>query len=281
MPRQVFGSYTQEQLDAQYDQRSLVPDLEVYFERWREASKRAEDRLTVREAIAYGPDSNETLDVFPAASPGGGLHVHYHGGAWRALCSRDAWFIAEPWVAQGHSFVSVNFGLVPQVSLAAQVDQARRALVWCYENPADLGFESGRITVSGHSSGAYLASMAALVDWGESKKWQPDVQAVIIASGTYDLEPVRLSARNGYLKLTEAEALALSPVRLLKEQVPPCVVVWASQELQEFQRQSMEFAAALRRRGPVRRHAIESGSHFDTWDLIAPDLLSNFAPTSS
>lgn len=26
MPRRVFGAYTQEQLDARYDQRSLVPD---------------------------------------------------------------------------------------------------------------------------------------------------------------------------------------------------------------------------------------------------------------
>ena len=117
--------------------------------------------------------------MFPSASPGGALHVHYHGGAWRALSSQEAWFLAEPWVASGVTFISVNFGLVPQVSLATQVKQARRALAWCHENASDLKADSGSIIVSGHSSGAHLAAMAALTDWGDTGEKQPDVKTVI------------------------------------------------------------------------------------------------------
>ena len=273
MPKKVFRSYTQEQLDAQYDQHTLVPDLAPYLKRWQEGGRRAKDKLIVQEAIPYGSGSGETVDVFPSASPGGALHVHYHGGAWRALSSQEAWFLAEPWVASGVTFISVNFGLVPQVSLATQVKQARRALAWCHENASDLKADSGSIIVSGHSSGAHLAAMAALTDWGDTGEKQPDVKTVIVASGIYDLVPVRLSARNEYLSLSESEAIDLSPIRHLSEQLPTCLAICSRKELQEFQRQSEEFVAALRRRGSVKYHAVKTGTHFDTWDLITPDLL--------
>ena len=269
----VFRSYTQEQLDAQYDQHTLVPDLAPYLKRWQVGGRRAKDKLIVREAIPYGSGPEETVDVFPPASPGGAMHVHYHGGAWRALSSKEAWFLAEPWVTSGYTFVSVNFGLVPQVSLATQVKQARKALAWCHKKASDLKADSGSIIVSGHSSGAHLAAMAALADWGETREKQPDVKTVIVASGIYDLVPVRLSARNKYLSLSESEATDLSPIRHLKERAPFCMVICSRRELQEFQRQSEEFAAALRRRGSVRHQAVKTGTHFDTWDLIAPDLL--------
>lgn len=266
----VYRSYSQAQLDAQYDQRSLVPDIKPYFERWREEGDRAGALLVPEVGVAYGPGSGEVVDVFRAAGGQGRLHVHYHGGAWRALSSHYGWFIAPPWVAAGYTFVSVNFGLVPQVPLATQVDQARRALAWCGRNAGALGASAARVTVSGHSSGAYLAAMAGLVDWGHQK---PEVQEVVLASGVYDLDPVRKSARNDYLKLGEAEALALSPARRLPSATPPCSVVWSTNELEEFQRQSREFAALLERSGAVSLHPVNVPNHFDTWDLVTPKLL--------
>ena len=270
----VFGSYTQDQLDAQYDQSTLVSDIASYFKKWQEGSRRARARLVVKEAIPYGSDSEEALDVFPPASPNGALHIHYHGGAWRALSSQDAWFLAEPWVERGYTFVSVNFGLVPQISLATQVEQSRRALAWCHEKASDLQADPGRIIVSGHSSGAHLAAMSALADWKVTGKKPPDVKAVILVSGIYDLLPVRLSARNNYLRLSDSEASNLSPIHHLREKLPSCVVIWSQQELQEFQRQSEEFVARLRNRCPVKYQAIDLMNHFETWNLITPDLLA-------
>ena len=48
MPIPVFRSYTQEQLDAQYDQHTLVPDLAPYLKRWQEGGRRAKDKLIVQ-----------------------------------------------------------------------------------------------------------------------------------------------------------------------------------------------------------------------------------------
>jgi arylformamidase len=266
----VYINYSQDQLDAQYDQRTLVADVAPYFERWQQEGRRVAARLGPGTSASYGGDPSEVIEFFRPPVPARGLHLHYHGGAWRALTSRDAWFIAPPWVAAGFTFASVNFGLVPEVSLATQVRQARCALAWCHANASAIEVDPAQITISGHSSGAYLAAMVSLADWGCP---QPDVQAVIIASGVYDLEPVQLSARNAYLRLNENEALMLSPVRHLRKYTPPCSVLWSTNELDEFQRQSVHCARALEQRGRVQHHPVDVPNHFDTWDLVTPDLI--------
>lgn len=272
MSETVYLGYTQAQLDAQYDQRTLVGDPKAYFDRWRDEGRRVGEILTPETGVAYGPGDGEVVDIFRSRGTARRLHMHYHGGAWRALSSHDAWFIAPSWVAAGYTFVSVNFGLLPTVSLATQVDQARRALAWGRDNADGLGIDPDQITVSGHSSGAHLAAMAGLVDWGRDK---PVVRGVIVASGVYDLEPVQKSARNGYLTLGQAEALALSPARLLPPATPPCWVVWSTNELDEFQRQSQDFASLLERTGAVARHPVDAPNHFDTWDLVTPALIED------
>ena len=266
----VYRRYNQAALDAQYDQRTLVADLGPYLQRWQNDGERAGVSHKPEAGVAYGDNPREVLDIFRPAGPSKGLHIHYHGGAWRLLGSRDAWFIAPAWLARDYTFVSVNFGLVPEVSLATQVDQARKALVWCQKNAIALGMDPGRMTVSGHSSGAHLAAMAGLADWARP---QPAVQAVILGSGLYDLEPVQLSSRNDYLGLSPEDALALSPVRHLRAETVPCSVLWSTNELDEFQRQSEQFARSLTRNGLVQRHPVGVDTHFDTWDLVNPDLI--------
>jgi arylformamidase len=150
----------------------------------------------------------------------------------------------------------------------------RHALTWCRDNAKALNVESGRLSVSGHSSGGHLAAMAALVVWEDGAALDPFIDGVIIASGSYDLEPVRLSARNSYLQLSAAEGRALSPIAHLKQNPPPCTVICSRRELPEFQRQSAEMAEALAARGRVRRIESDVATHFDTWELITPDALA-------
>ncbi len=253
----------------QYDQRALVPDLSLYFRRWQDGSKQVGQALSPQQGVAYGPGDHEILDIFEPSGTPKGLHVHFHGGAWRALSSQDGWFVAPPWVDAGYCFVSVNFGLLPAVSLFTQMDQARRALEWCGLNlTAQMG--TGGISLSGHSSGAYLAAMAGLANWGRP---QPDIRATILASGVYDLRAVQQSQRNDYLDLTAAEAISLSPAGHLNAQTPPTTVLWSVNELPEFQQQSSDMVEKLEKRGPVQTCAADTPNHFDTWDLITPELL--------
>jgi len=66
----VWLDYDQEALDAQYNQRSLVPDADDYIAVDVAESARVREKLDCRIDVAYGPGEDEKLDVFPALAPG-------------------------------------------------------------------------------------------------------------------------------------------------------------------------------------------------------------------
>ena len=76
----------------------------------------------------------------------------------------------------------------------------------------------------------------------------------LCSSGMYELHPVSLSARAGYVKFTPQMIEALSSLRRLDKLVAPLIVAYGSAETPEFQRQNREFAAAVKAAGkPVEK----------------------------
>src|SRR3546814_18744266 len=68
--------------------------------------------------------------------------------------------MAPAFVEAGIAFASLNYLLAPAGSIGAMIDQVRRALAWLYRHAAELGIDSGRIVVAGHSAGGHLVAMA-------------------------------------------------------------------------------------------------------------------------
>jgi arylformamidase len=90
------------------------------------------------------------------------------------------------------------------------------------------------------------------------------VKGAALLSGMYDLEPVQLSWRNDYLRLSVEEAQALSPIRHIPGHGMPLVIGYGSGELDEFKRQSRDFGAAWRERGyPCTEIELPGLNHFD------------------
>ncbi|HKK36184.1 MAG TPA: alpha/beta hydrolase [Paracoccaceae bacterium] len=258
----VWLGLTQAELDRQYDQRALVPDMADRMARWAAAGE-ALRRRRPPAVLRYGPHPDERLHLHPGR-PGGPVHLHLHGGAWRALGADDADFVAPALGAEGATVAIPNFSLAPAEPLPAIVDQIRRAFLWLRATVP--GAE--RLFVSGHSSGAHLAACLLDADWRREVGLPPDAPAgLTLVSGAYDLEPVRLSARNGYLRLSAAEADALSPIRRLPSDPPPVAVFWGEGEHEEFKRQSRDVAAAL---GPaaIVAEALPA-DHFEMYDAFA------------
>src|SRR3546814_14163873 len=73
--------------------------------------------------------------------------------------------MAPAFVEAGIAFASLNYLLAPAGSIGAMIDQVRRALAWLYRHAAELGIDSGRIVVAGHSAGGHLVAMALATDW--------------------------------------------------------------------------------------------------------------------
>ena len=144
-------------------------------------------------------------------------------------------------------------------------DQVRRAVAWVYKNAAGFGGNPNRLYLSGHSSGAHLAGVVLVTDWQKDFGLPSDVvKGGVLMSGMYDLKPVRLSKRSEYVKFTDEMEQALSTQRHLDKLKTPVVVAHGTLESPEFQRQTREFAAAVKAAGkPVQLIVAEGYNHFE------------------
>lgn len=267
MTNYIYMGMTQAELDAQYDQRSAVPHANEYISAWRRAS----DRLRSRSSFTthrYGPGPNEVLDLFIDGAPSA-AHLHLHGGAWRALSKEDASFVAAGLVPQRTAVAIADFSLAPAARLADIVAETRRCFMWLRDWARARGLP---ISVSGHSSGAHLAACLLHRGWWDAEGLDTgDFAGVLLASGVYDLAPVRLSSRNHYLDLSEHDATALSPIAQLPDRLPPLAIYFGELELAEFRRQSRDFAVAAVRSASasaVVSAELPGLNHFDIYDAF-------------
>ncbi|MBU8536694.1 alpha/beta hydrolase [Falsiroseomonas tokyonensis] len=215
--------YDQAALDAAYDQRVWAPDMADWLARYRADTDAARAALRP-EIFSYGP---HLLDLYPAQGAARGIHLHIHGGAWRAQSRDDSGFLAPALTAAGFAVAVPDFSLLPARRLPDVVAELRDCVAWLRPR--------GPIHLSGHSSGAHLAAVLAT---------EMEFASVTLVSGVYDMEPVLLSARRHYVLLDAAEAEALSPVRHAARMTAPLRLAWGTAESPEFIRQSEAMAAA-------------------------------------
>jgi arylformamidase len=227
----VFRDYDQAGLDAQYEQRSFVPHADEIIRRYGAASDAVRQRIGEPETYRYGESEVEQLDVYGPRREK--LLVFVHGGAWKRQRRRDQAFPAEPFLRAGAGYVAIGFGLLPAITLPEMAGQVLRALLFIQDT-----FRPQKLVLVGHSSGAHLAACALTRLQG--------VSAALLVSGCYDLLPVRLSARNEYVRLDERLEDEYSPIRHAERIRCPVTIAWAETEGAEFARQSREFAERLK-----------------------------------
>ena len=268
----VFLNYSQEELDRAYNQRAYAPNQEQVELRLQVRSEAARQRLGMPRRLAYGDSPDEMLDVFESQTPSSPTVVYVHGGAWRAGSAKNSAFPAEVFIEAGVNFVALDFILVDDAggNLFPMVDQVRRAVAWVYKNAAEIGGDAERIHLVGHSSGAHLSACVLLTDWQADFSLPADVvKTGLLASGMYDLYPVSLSARSGYVSFTPEMIEDLSPIRAVDRWSVPVVVAYGTQETPEFQRQSSEFAETLARAGKDVELVVGEGyNHFEIRETL-------------
>jgi arylformamidase len=108
-------------------------------------------------------------------------------------------------------------------------------------------------------------------DWpGQFRLPKDLVKGALLASGMYDLRPVRLSSRSQYVTITDEIEERLSPQRHLDRLHCPIIVSYGSLETPEFRRQARDFAAAVYALAkPVRLIAGEGYNHFEMLETLA------------
>lgn len=269
----VFLDYDQQALDDAYDQSVYAPNRQQLLARLAVNSELARLRLGEPERFAYGATPIEQLDVYRTHRRNAPINVHIHGGAWRAGRARDYGYAAELFVHAGAHYVALDFDNVVDAggSLLVMADQVRRAVAWVHRNAARFGGDPDRLYISGSSSGAHLGGVVATTCWEKEFALPAEtVKGYTLTSGMYDLRGPRLSKRSQYVKFTDAMEAALSPQRHLDRIRAPIILVYGTLETPEFQRQSRDFAAALRTAGKAVRLVVADGyNHFEIAETIA------------
>jgi arylformamidase len=268
----VFLDYDKDEIDAAYDQAQWAPNQAEVAKRNAQKSAAALAHLGPPQRLAYGPTEIEKVDVYTTSRPNAPINVFIHGGAWRTGTSAGSAYLSETFVDSGAHFIAVDFNNVIETNgnLLTMAGQVRRAVAWVYRNASRFGGDPNRLYVSGVSSGGHLAGVVLTTDWQKDFGLPVDiVKGGLCGSGMYDLYPVTLSARSTYVKFTNDVVEVLSAQRHLDRLVAPVIVAHGTLETPEFQRQSREFAAAVKAAGKSVRLLVGEGyNHFELHETL-------------
>jgi arylformamidase len=262
----------QQELDDAYDQIVYAPNRDQLGKRRLANSAEALGRIGKPERFAYGPTPIEGLDVYRTKKPNAPVAIFVHGGAWRNGAASEFTYLAEPFVDAGANFVVLDFTNVDAAggSLFPMVEQVRRAVGWIFRNAEKFGGDRNRLHLISHSSGSHLAGCTVTHEWAKDGLPPDILKGAALSSGMYDLKPVRLSKRSRYVKFTDEMEQELSAMRHLDRLHTPLVLTYGTYETPEFQRQTRDFAAAVKAAGkPVELLVGEGYNHFEMLETLA------------
>src|SRR3974390_599332 len=273
----VWLDMDQKELDDSYDQRVYAANMRQVLARTHRNSELVRERLGAKR-LAYGPTPIEEIDLYPTKAPNAPINVYIHGGAWRTEVAKDNAAQAEMLVNAGAHLAVLDFNNVIETGgdLMVMADPVRRGVAWIYKNAGGFGGDPERLYISGHSSGGHWVGVLLTTDWQKDFDVPPTmIKGGVAASGMFDLKPVRLSARSNYVKFTDEGEESLRPQPPLDKLVAPVALVYGTDETPEFQRQSRDFAAAVKAAGkPVTLSVMEGYNHFEVAEQLAnPDSL--------
>lgn len=269
----VWLDMDQKELDDAYDQSVYAPNMQQVRMRIHRNSELVRERLGIPKRLAYGPTSIETLDLYATKAVGAPVNVFVHGGAWRTGVAKDNAAQAEMLVNAGAHLAVLDFNNVIETGgdLMTMADQIRRGVAWVCKNARSFGGDPERVYISGHSSGGHWVGVLLTTDWQKDFGMPPTmIKGGVAGSGMFDLKPVRLSARSNYVKFTDEVEETLSSQRHLDKLMAPVALVYGTAETPEFQRQSRDFAAAVKAAGkPVTLSVMEGYNHFEVSEQLA------------
>ncbi len=226
--------------ESMFNNRAAVPEFQSHFDSWAARSEQARRTLDVELDVPYGDDRMETMDIFRPRGEAKALLMFIHGGYWRSLDKKHHSFVASPFVNAGAAVAAINYSLCPAVKVEDIVLQCLKAGAWLYRNAAEVGAPRNRIFVAGHSAGGHLTAMCMAAQWPRYSRGLPEkvMQGGLSVSGIYDLNPIaHTPSINVDVRLTEADALKVSPGLMPPATKAPVYIAVGGRELGGFKEQ--------------------------------------------
>lgn len=267
-----------EELARRYNNGAAVPDwADTLLPRWQRESERVRADAAGERDVAYGPLARNRFDVFTpqGAAPTGGwpTFVFIHGGYWQRLSKEDWSVIATPFVANGMAAVILGYTLCPQTTIRGIAGEIESAIAHVWHHATALSINRDRVSLAGHSAGGHLTAWCMTTDWTTyGLPATPFVSATAV-SGLFDLEPLVPIYLNEALKLTNDEALAMSPAYRERRVACDFTAAVGGAELEEFLRQNQLLGARWKN---VTEWELPALNHFTIVDELTRDDTALF-----
>ena len=240
----------------------LIAGLALQIAIWRNgpAVLDAVDRISggarntvLAERVSYGPSEKQYLAVYTPGQPASEpmpVILFVHGGSWNKGDPEDYGFVGRSFVPEGFVVVLAAYRLHPEAVYPAMLEDTAAAIAWTQANIAEHGGDPSRITVSGHSAGAYNVAMAALEQrWIEQAGGNPaGIAGVVGLAGPYDFYPFDSdSTRASFGHVEQGEIT--QPINHINESAPPMLLIHGEADTLVRPRNTHALAKALSEEG--------------------------------
>ncbi|MEK0085554.1 alpha/beta hydrolase [Benzoatithermus flavus] len=209
--------------------------------------------LELLDSLAYGPRPRQRLDLYLPHDPRARrrLVVFLYGGGWDAGARRTYRFIAHMMVACGFAVAVPDYRLFPEARFPDFLEDTASALGWLYRNALDFGVDSSRMTLIGHSAGAYNAVVAALDPAYLERAGVPPsaLRGVVGLAGPYAFNPLDYEETREIFATARHDPTRVQPVRLVRRHVPPMLLAHGMRDQRVLPINSLKLAEALRETG--------------------------------
>lgn len=204
--------------------------------------------------------------------------VYVHPGSWmRGRPGRQARAMFHRLAASGWVILDIRYPLSPVATFPDHLIGVKRAIAWAKSEGRRLGVDPDRVVISGGSSGAHLAALAALTPANQAlqpgfEDADTSVTACVPFYGIYDLlirNPTRYDwpfIAQVVMKARAADAPELyalgSPIDQVHAEAPPFFVVHGEFDSIVLSAESRHFVAALQQAGvDTRYHEVLGAQH--------------------
>ncbi|CAG7942625.1 unnamed protein product [Penicillium salamii] len=111
--------------------------------------------------LVYGDKESQHLRFWKPETSRPPVILFVHGGSWRSGTNLDSIGSVKVnhLVSRGYAFASVNYSLVPSVTVEEQVQEVAESVSCLVQNANMLDIDPDRMILMGHSSGAHVVTL--------------------------------------------------------------------------------------------------------------------------
>jgi acetyl esterase/lipase len=140
-----------------------------------------------------------------------------------------------------------DYHLYPKATFPAFVEDAALAFKWMHDHAAELGGNSSRLFVMGHSAGAHISTLLAL-DTGYLRGHglqTSAIKGVVGLAGPYTLDPLKWKGIKDIFATSRDAPHAARPIKLVRADAPPMLLLHGERDRIVGPNASRNLAAAL------------------------------------